>query len=434
MIPGINNGFYSYQASLNQLRLSQALQNRYSGSNSVSAVKKVNPVTNRTNTSTTLTSAVTYVNEYTSSMIDLMSSANALRNTNSQSVVNQVTAKSSDSSVLEASARYKLTSPASYEVNVSQLATGQVNQTENVAAAAEAAGNISFSIAGSKGSAEISVSAAYNNGSAKTNLQQLNDTAKAVNAANVGVRATVVTEDGKSSLKLTSAETGTQKGSFQVTGEYADKAGLSQAKQDAQNAVYTVSEKGISREYTSGSNQVSLGYGKIDVTLKKEGSASITTEPDTDKITKAMSDLVDSYNETVKLLNDNADRGSGNIMQLKRLAVALGSRQGMERMGLSNNKDGTISLDKEKLTKNLKESPSLTKDLISGSSGFAQRAFSAAQSGLNSSVSSVIQNDLQAYSYEQSTSPINFMNSFARSGIYNMSNYNYMGMFINMYI
>lgn len=189
-----------------------------------------------------------------------------------------------------------------------------------------------------------------------------------------------MTEDGKSSLKLTSAETGTQKGSFQVTGEYADKAGLSQAKQDVQNAVYTVSEKGTSREYTSGSNQVSIGYGKFDVTLKKEGSASITTEPDTDKITKAMSDLVDSYNEAVKLLNDNADRGSGNIMQLKRLAVALGSRQGMERMGLSINKDGTISLDKEKLTKNLEESPSLTKNLISGSSGFAQRAFSAAQS------------------------------------------------------
>lgn len=107
----------------------------------------------------------------------------------------------------------------------------------------------------------------------------------------------------------------------QVTGEYADKASLSQAKQDAQNAVYTVSENGSSKEYTSGSNQVSLGYGKFDVTLK--------------------------------------------------------------------------------------ESPSLAKDLISGSSGFAQRAFSAAQSGLN---------------------------SFARSGIYSMSNYNYMGMFINTYM
>lgn len=434
MISGINNGFYSYQASLNQLRLTQMLQNRYSGLNAVNPVSKANPVTSGANRSTTLSSAANYINQYTSSMTDLMSSANALRGGNSQSAVNQVTAKSSDASVLEASARYKLTSPASYEVNVSQLAAEQVSQTEGVTAGASASGDISFTIAGNKGSKEISVSAAYSNGSAKTNLQQLNDTAKAVNAANVGVTATVVTEDGKSSLKLTSAETGTRDGSFSVTGGYADASGLSKATQEAQDAVYTVSENGTSKEYTSGSNKVSIGYGKFDVTLKKEGTASITTGADSDKITKAMSDFVDSYNETVNLLSSNADRGSGNIMQLKRLATALGSEQGMERMGLSFNKDGTLTLDKEKLTKNLEESPSLTKDLISGSSGLAQRTFSAAQSGLNSSVSSVIQSDLQNYSYEQSTSSINFMNSFARSGVYNMANYNYMGMFINTYM
>ena len=45
--------------------------------------------------------------------------------------------------------------------------------------------------------------------------------------------------------------------------------------------------------------------------------------------------------------------------------------QSLEMAGITANKDGTLSFDKEKLAKNLEEDEALVRDVISGRNGIA---------------------------------------------------------------
>lgn len=427
MISGINgySGIYGYQAMLNQYKLSQAMQSRGS---SFRPIQPVSPVFSNKDT---LTDSISYLKNYSSSMSDLMNSANALRGSNKAGVANQLSVSSSDQTVMDASNRFKLTSPTTYEVNVSQLAKAQTNTSDAVSSSAKATGDISMQITGNGGNINVQVSSLDANGKQKSNSQMLSEAAAQVNKAGAGVKASVITKDGKSSLQLESVKTGSEN-SFNVSGSFAQNGGMSNVTQAAQNASYTVTENGATKSYTSATNNIRLGTGKIDATLKKEGTATLTVGQDPQQTVSAMEKFVASYNNTVNLLSKNTDKGSGTVRQLEKLqSYVPGSKEGMDRMGLSFNKDGTLSLDKTKLSKNLAEDPSLTKDLISGASGLAQRAFSTAQSASTSTVGSLIGNSLASAQYSQATDSINMMSSFSRSGAYNMMNLYASGMLLN---
>lgn len=429
MISGIsgNNSIYSYQASINNYRLARALNNRYSGQSSVP------PVTSVDRTSNSLSGSISYVKSYSSTMSDLMSSANSLRKANSSGVASELAISSSDTDILSAENRFRVTSPGNYELDVTQVATSQTNVSEAVDSLA-AASDVSMNIQTASGrSLDISVSGLNEDGSQKTNKQLLSDVSKEINAANMGLKASVVTKDGKSSLEITSVNTG--KGSqFNVTGDFAAQSGLDQVSQEAQNAEYTVTQGDVTKSYASSSNNISLDNGKISVTLKKEGSAAVSAAVDTDKVVSAIEDLVNNYNRATKLINANQDRGSGSYRQLNNLSLILGSKESQEKLGLSINKEGSLTLDKEKLTKSLKEDPKVTQDLISGSYGIAQRAFNGASKAMSTPVSSLIGNDIQQAEYENAVSSTNFMNSFSRTGAFNMSNYYAVGMMFNMLV
>lgn len=434
MVSGIgrNNSLYGYQANLNQLRLTNALSTRYSAQPyPASAVKPVFGVTSATSSATS--DSITYVKNYSSSMTDLMSSANALRNVNSSSVSNKLAVSSSDTSVLEADSKKKLYSSASYDINVSQLATAQVNRSSDTVSTDAAVNDVLMNISGSKNSAQISISASKKDGTQKTNAELLSETAAAINKADTGVSASVITKNGKSHLELTSQKTGSDNG-FSVSGDFAEQSSLDTVSQQAQDAAYTVKEGNYTRDYTSSSNNIQLGYGKISATLKKEGSASVNIAADSSGIASAMETFVKDYNSAVSLLTKNADRGSGTIHQAEKLLRVPGSSQRMEMLGLSTASDGTLSLDKETLIKNLKEKPDLTKNMISGNSGIAQSAFSSASSALKAPVSGLIQNDLQESAYSQLTNSNTFLSTYSKSGAYNMSNLYSLGMMFNMYV
>lgn len=426
MISGIsgNNSFYSYQSTLNQYRLAQALNKNSGRQTAAQSVQKV---------SNTMTSAVNYVKRYDSTMTGLMDSANKLRDANSASAVNELSVSSSDTDVLTADARFRVRSESSYELNVSQVATSQIN-TSDALNSSDAASDFSMSISTLRGaSADISISAANEDGTQKTNKQLLSEAAQAINGKSLGVTASVVTENGQSSLKLTSNNTGAGS-SFSVTGTFADDHNMGHVTQDAQNAMYTVTQDGVTTSHQSGTNNISLDTGKISVNLKKAGSATVNAAVDSDKVASAMQQFVDSYNNTVKLLNDNTDRGAGTLRQVAAMSHILGSDKEQAMLGLSFDKEGTLVLDKDKLKENLKEQPGLAKELIGGSFGLAQRAYSRSVSALSTPVSSLIGNDIAEAEYEQATSSTNYMSAFSKSGAFNLMNYYTTGMLFNMMV
>ena len=431
MISGINgmNNMYGSQSVYNQYRLNQIFQNRYSSS----AVSPVSKIPSFNTSGSGLSSSLTYLKNYSSTMADVMSSANTLRSGNATSAANKLSAFSSDNSVMEASSRYRPFSETSYEVNVSQLATNQVNTSEALSSTAKADADINMQLQIGDKNVSVNVIATGADGTKKTNSQMLSEAAKQINASDSGLKASVVTKDGKSSLQVESKTTGTGN-SFIVSGSFSEagKGGMSNVTQSAQNAKYTYTENGVAKSGTSESNKVSLGYGGVEATLKKTGSATVTVGQDPSKLVSGMEDLVKSYNSAVTLLSKNADRGSGNTAQLNRLRQSItGTEEHMERLGLSVNKDGTLSLDKQTLTKSLEEDPKLTKDLISGSFGIGQKAFQSAQSAMSASAESLIRNDLAAETYEQANSPLSYMNYYNRSGAYTMMNYYATGMMFN---
>lgn len=417
---GINSSYLNSQASLNEAKLQQVLQkasSRYG--------------TNKSQTESLKTNSMSFLKSYNSTMSDVMSSANSLRDLNSSGVTHELTANSSDTSIVDAKTNYKVRSSDTYDISVQQLAASQINTSTAANSNDLALSDANFDITTNRGTASINVSAVDANGSQKTNKQMLNDVAKEINNQNLGVSASVVEKDGKSTLEIKSNQTGAQN-AFTVSGDYAQNMGLTNVSQTAQDAKYSVKTNGgAEQQYTSSSNEISLDYGKITANLKKTGNATVSTGVNDKNIISSMEDLVNSYNSALKVLQNNESRGTGVERQLRSMTRALGSNQDMELLGISKNKDGTLSLNKDKLAKSLSENADLTKDIISGTGGFADTLFTKAQNALTTSSNSLINNDVKALKEESANNSTNFLNMYSRSGAYNTMNYYAIGMMMN---
>ncbi|MCI9355073.1 MAG: hypothetical protein HFE58_09815 [Firmicutes bacterium] len=421
-----SNSYFNSTNALNQLKLQQALDK---------LDKKTSSSSSNTATSSLSSNASTFLRNYDSAMSDLMSAANSLRDVNSSGVSNSLTVNSSDSDVLTASKNYTLRKPESFDVSVQQLAAAQQNVSTAVTSNAKATEDANFSIVTNKGTANINVSSVNEYGVQKTNRQLLNDVAKEINRQSVGVKASVeTTKDGKSVLKLTSKETGTDN-SFIVNGEFAKNNGLSEATTAAQNAQYSVTDSnGFTEEFTSSSNNVSLDYGKASMTLKSVGDATVSVGVDNKNIADAVENLVDKFNKALSVVSSNADRGSGVKNQLSQMLSGPAPEKSLKLIGITKNADGSLSLNKDTLLEKLDEDPELIKDIISGNHGLAQGAYRSAESGMSRSANSLISKDLKQMQQETSMDTLSLMSRFANSGAYNLSNYYTAGLLMNMLV
>jgi len=421
-----SNSYFNSTNALNQLKLQQALDK---------LDKKTSSSSSNTATSSLSSNASTFLRNYDSAMSDLMSAANSLRDVNSSGVSNSLTVNSSDSDVLTASKNYTLRKPESFDVSVQQLAAAQQNVSTAVTSNAKATEDANFSIVTNKGTANINVSSVNEYGVQKTNRQLLNDVAKEINRQSVGVKASVeTTKDGKSVLKLTSKETGTDN-SFIVNGEFAKNNGLSEATTAAQNAQYSVTDSnGFTEEFTSSSNNVSLDYGKASMTLKSVGDATVSVGVDNKNIADAVENLVDKFNKALSVVSSNADRGSGVKNQLSQMLSGPAPEKSLKLIGITKNADGSLSLNKDTLLEKLDEDPELIKDIISCNHGLAQGAYRSAESGMSRSANSLISKDLKQMQQETSMDTLSLMSRFANSGAYNLSNYYTAGLLMNMLV
>ena len=425
-INGVNSymGYYNYQASINNFRLSQALANNQRFTQAMSSVSGSSSNSYR---NTSLTSSMAFVKNYSSSMSDLMGSANTLRSANQSGVMNDYVVSSSDASVAKATEKLTVRNAQQMDFDVQQLAAAQVNVSEGVKASDKASSDMDFTVGNALNSVNVKVSAVNSDGSAKTNADMLKEAADQINRGTSNVKASVVQKDGVASLQLEGKYTGAAN-SFEVTGNLGAAAGADTVKTEAANSKYSVTVGGKTTQHESYSNDVYADSYRIGVELKGVGKTTIKADVDSDKIATALSDLVGSYNSSLKLLNDNYDRGTGVDKQLRNLVAGLGSEQSLKQLGITVNKDATLSFDKDAFAKNMKENPSLTRSLISGPGGIADRAFSKGSTGMNVSSSSLINGDLASAQEESITNPMNAFSSYSRSGAYAMNNYAAVGM------
>ena len=422
--------YMNYTSSINQLRLQQALQNYHSNRQAVSPVQRVN--------SSYKDSSLNFLKSYNTTMSDLMQSANTLRESNSSGAANALKLGSSDESIVVAQERFGGTrSGQELALNITQVAKAQMNESKRVDALSRASTGMDFSIRSESASggvsyASVKVDARKNGGGLRTNQEMLEEAASQINRAGNGVEASVEVKDGKASLRITGKATG-EGNTFQITGNTGIAEDLSQTAQSAQNASYSVTQNGTSRNYVSSTNEVSLDMGRVRATLKSEGKAVISAQQDIEKLASAVSDLVKNYNKAVEFLGSNTDKGSAVNMQLRNMVRSLGSEQSLEKAGITMNKDGTLSFDKETLAANMRKEPNLVRDVISGRNGIAQAAFDRGSAAMRTNSAQLVQNMRQAEA-SQATDSYHFMNTFSRSGAYNLSNYMALGLMMDYFV
>ena len=431
-INGVNSymGYYNYQASVNNFRLTQALSNNQRFMQAVTPASRVSSNSYR---NTSLTSSMTFVKNYSSSMSDLMSSANALKSSNQKSAMNDLVVTSSDSAVATATEKLPVRNKQSMDIDVQQLASAQVNVSAGVKASDKATSDMNFTVGNEVRGMNVQVSALNSDGTSKTNAQMLKEAADQINRGSSNVKASVVQKDGVASLQLEGKYSGAAN-AFNVSGELGAAAGVDTVKTEAANSKYSITKGGKTTQHESYTNDLSIDSTRIGVELKGVGKTTIKADVDSEKVAAAVGDLVNSYNSSLKLLNDNYDRGTGVDRQLRNLVQGLGSEESLKQIGITVNKDATLKFDKDTFMKNMDKNPSLTKSIISGPGGIADRAFNKAGSGLNMKSSSLIDGDLTSAQNESITNPYNMFGSYSKSGAYAMNNYAAVGMMLNYLI
>lgn len=433
MINGIGSSYsnyYNYQNTISQIRLQQAL------SKNPKYQKQVMESAQSQYRDQYRSSSLDFLRDYSSTMSDVMQSANSLKASNSTGVMNSLTAVSSETDVASVTNRYG--GYASYAarpakdmtLEVSQLATAQQNRSDGVKSGALAQGDMAFTISGPKGNVDINISATKDSGATKTNGQMLREAAAAINKSDSGVIASVTQENGKAVLSLQSRSTGTD-AAFEVAGQMGAAEGAQNISTEAQNAQYSVTANGETTEHTSQSNSVQLDMGRIQADLKATGTTDVSVRPDTDKVVSAVSDLLKNYNKAVGFLQDNADHGRGTANQLRNFERSIGGAQSLQKLGITTDKEGQLVLDKEALTKALREEPTLTKDLLSGRGGLAENLYNRSTSAMNTNSASLISNDLQAIDQDRFSDPFQFSNMYSKHGAYTLNNYAALGLMMN---
>lgn len=440
-VTGVSNNTNAiYQNTLNLYQITTARTTAAS----LSAVQKIAGVGSSTSSGTVnyyASGTDTFLRTYESELTSLESAASRLSLSNSSNVFTNYEAGSSDETVATVSSSSRLETAVDLELDVQATAQAQKNVSEahyafeRVSAGADM--NLTIQNAAGK-TKEISVSSTDAKGEARGYKEMYQEAAAQINAdSSLGVRASVETKEGKVSLVLTARNTG-EKNGFTVSGDTGAADGLDQALVKAQDAVYTITQNGESKTYQSSGNTFTLDAGNVKVTMKNTGKTELYTGVDEDEIVSAVKDLVDGYRSVTKLLKDNASRGKGAASQLAAFQRGMADEKTLSKLGITYDKNGSLTLDEDKLKEALEQDYEGTVNLIGGQFGIAERTLSKADKALSDSVQHIVSNDLSSSSLSSSwnngndsSSGYTLMNQFVHSGAYNLSNLYAVGMLLN---
>lgn len=225
----------------------------------------------------------------------------------------------------------------------------------------------------------------------------------AINAADAGVTATIISENATSHrLVLTATETGSAKAmDLSFSGTLGTALGMatindvgSLAELDAEIVVdnlYTI---------TRGSNTIDDAIGGLTLTLKAEttSAATLTMARDTEAVTESVQTFVTAYNElraTITSLRGKELKSDSTLRSVEAQIQAIfntppdgveGTYNHLSQIGASIQKDGTMKLDAAALTAAIANDFSNVAQLFANDNqGYMYR--------LDAAVTSLLQND-----------------------------------------
>jgi flagellar hook-associated protein 2 len=268
-----------------------------------------------------------------------------------------------DSKILGATAAFNANA-GSYSINVVDLASAQKSFSNAIASNETfGSGTLTFSVGG------VDKTVDFGGGS-------INDLRSAINAANIGISATVIAGAGGDRLVLSSAETGAANAfSLSIDSADANLQGLASFDNTVSGAVSAkdavVEIDGVT--VNSSSNTLSTALTGITLNLTQVGQTNITIAKDASKTTEAIDAFVKAYNDVIGQMKTltaydastktgAALNGEGTIRSIQSLLnsarqntpadLAVGDPlyKTLSSLGIAVQQDGTLLVDKDKLS------------------------------------------------------------------------------------
>ncbi len=242
----------------------------------------------------------------------------------------------------------------SFDINVKQLACSQLNTGNYLQPRSKhiKPGEYSFDLSINDVIYEFQFK--VDNSETTNNIQ--NKIARLINRSNIGLTANIKEDSlGNTAINIESESTGingTTPVIFSIKSDdpnnqlLIDTLGLDRVTQYPSNAIFDVD--GDERSSMSNSITINKAY---DVKLSKvtEEPVTISLKADADSIVESLNELVAGYNNLISVTNDennNHFQGTEKL-QNKIASIARSYKKQLADSGLSLNKDGTISADKE---------------------------------------------------------------------------------------
>ena len=245
------------------------------------------------------------------------------------------------------------------DVEITQLARAQTLVSKNFASSSAAVGQGDITLTVGGVDHVITIDA--------TN-DSLDGLASAINGANAGVTASVQTENGAYRVVLKGKTGATNAFSLSGNGalDYPSATSGTTLAQGAQDAMLKVD--GVS--YQRSNNTVGDIITGITLTLKKAvpgETVSLTATRPTDAIKTTMSDFVSVFNDMKSNIKSaRSSTNSRSLFELERKLNAVLSKpltsttsgpRSMADLGVTTNRDGSVTLDIKKLDAALKNHP-----------------------------------------------------------------------------
>jgi len=305
----------------------------------------------------------------------LATAVSALSDSNGS--INSLTATSSNSNVLSASAD-TTAQAGTHSIVVNSLATTSSYYTGAVASGTTTIGTGSFQISvGSGAATTITVDNTDNT---------LNGLAAAINSQNAGVTASVITDANGARLALVSQTPGAS-GNIAIS---ANSTGLT-FTQAAGGANASLTVDGVPVDATSNTVTGVIPGVTLNLASAAPGTTvSVTLSPNANQATTAINNFVSAWNQVVNDLNSQFDvssdgTGGGPLeaddtlrqvqnQLLSAITYSIGGNNGfvnLASIGVNMNTDGTLSVDSGTLSNAISNNFSSVQSLLQGSSGLA---------------------------------------------------------------
>lgn len=253
----------------------------------------------------------------------------------------------------------------SFDINVKQLAASQINTGNYLHPRSRLvkAGDYSFDLSINNVTYEFQFS--VESSETLNNIQ--NKLARLINRSNIGLTATIKEDSlDNTAINIESEATGISGSSpviFKIEpSQNSDKTdvsanaalistlGLDRVAQYPSNAIFNINDE----ERSSMNNLVTINKSyALELSEVTDNPVTISLKADADSIAESINELVSGYNNLISAANDKANNQFQGTERLHKeiTAIARSHKKQLESNGLTLNKDGTISTNKEVLSK-----------------------------------------------------------------------------------